>query len=153
MDGTPDRQVIRMDQHDKEIMSILQKDGRTTKKEIAKLLSISEGMVRNRIENLIRRGILRIKGLINPDSVEDKQFVYIMIKLSANRDSIEVARAVSQLEPIKSVSVIAGRFDLLAEAYIEMPRLIEFLNKELGSISAVLHVESLIALKTFNKWI
>jgi hypothetical protein len=76
-----------------------------------------------------------------------------MIKLSGNRDSIEVARAVSKLEPIKSVSIIAGRFDLLAEIYIETHRLIEFLNNDLARIQSVLTVESLITLKNFNKWI
>ncbi|MFP4563050.1 MAG: Lrp/AsnC family transcriptional regulator [Spirochaetia bacterium] len=144
---------MQFDHIDESILSILTNDGRTTNKEIARSLKVSEGTVRNRINRMIETGSFQIKGLIDAESRKEKQLVYVMIKLSGNRNSIEVARMVAALEPIRSVSIIAGRFDLLAEIYIEPHSLIEFLNTDLSRIESVLTVESLITLKNFNKWI
>ena len=144
---------MQFDVLDKKIIQTLEENGRITNKKIAQNLNISEGTVRNRINRLIKQNHLKVKGLINPETDEKKVLVYVMIKLSGNRDSIEVAKAVSKLNPINSVSIIAGRFDLLAEIYIETHKLIEFLNRDLSKIPSVLTVESLITLKNYYKWI
>ena len=145
--------IMQFDALDKKIIQTLEENGRITNKKIAQNLNISEGTVRNRINRLIEQNHLKVKGLINPETDEKKVLVYVMIKLSGNRDSIEVAKAVSKLNPINSVSIIAGRFDLLAEIYIETHKLIEFLNRDLSKIPSVLTVESLITLKNYYKWI
>ena len=144
---------MKIDKIDTMIIQVLEKNGRTPNNKIAVLLAVSEGTVRNRIKKLTGMNLLKIKGLIDPNRIKEKQFAYLLIKLAGNRDSIKIAQDVSKLPHIKSVSIIAGRFDLLAEVFIETHYLIEFLNKELSKNSAILTVESLIALKSFNKWI
>ncbi len=144
---------MQLDDIDTKIIKILEENGRVTNKKISQNLKISEGTVRNRINRLIEQNHLKVRGLVNPENDEKKVLVYVMIKLAGNRDSMEVAKAVAQLKPINSVSIIAGRFDLLAEIYIETHKLIEFLNRELSKIPSVLTVESLITLKNFYKWI
>ncbi len=145
-----DREIDRIDT---KIIQVLETNGKIPNNEIAALLNISEGTVRNRIKKLVGMNLLKIKGLVNPNRIREKQFVFLLIKLAGNRDSIKVAQEVSKLPHIKSVSIITGRFDLLAEVFIEPHNLIEFLNRELSKNSAVLTVESLIVLKSFNKWI
>jgi Lrp/AsnC family transcriptional regulator for asnA, asnC and gidA len=144
---------MKIDSLDKAIIQYLQEDGRATNKSIAEKLNLSEGTIRNRIKKLVDSNIIRIKGLTNPESDKEKQLVYVMIKLSGNRNSLEVARKVADLEPIKSVSIIAGRYDLVAEVYIETHQLIEFLNTELAKIESILTVESLMTLRNFGKWV
>jgi hypothetical protein len=97
--------------------------------------------------------VLKITGLIDPEVEKDKQLVYVMIKLSGNRNSLEVAKKVASLGPIQSVSIIAGRYDLIAEIFIDTHLLIGFLNTELAKIESILTVESLITLRNFGKWV
>jgi Lrp/AsnC family transcriptional regulator for asnA, asnC and gidA len=145
--------VMNLDAVDKAIIKQLQDNGRITNKRIAEILNLSEGTIRNRIRRLTESNILKIKGLINPEVEKEKQLVYVMIKLSGNRNSLDVARKVAALEPIKSVSIIAGRYDLVAEIFIESHTLIEFLNTELAKIDSILTVESLMTLRNFDKWV
>ena len=145
--------VMNLDAVDKAIIKQLQDNGRITNKKIAEILNLSEGTIRNRIRRLTESNILKIKGLINPEVEKEKQLVYVMIKLSGNRNSLDVARKVAALEPIKSVSIIAGRYDLVAEIFIESHTLIEFLNTELAKIDSILTVESLMTLRNFDKWV
>jgi Lrp/AsnC family transcriptional regulator for asnA, asnC and gidA len=144
---------MNLDAIDKAIIKQLQDNGRITNKRIAEILNLSEGTIRNRIRRLTESNILKIKGLINPEVEKEKQLVYVMIKLSGNRNSLDVARKVAALEPIKSVSIIAGRYDLVAEIFIESHTLIEFLNTELAKIDSILTVESLMTLRNFDKWV
>jgi len=48
-----------MDELDIQILSILEVNSRMKNTEIAKLLSVSEGSIRRRIENLIEIGIIK----------------------------------------------------------------------------------------------
>ena len=84
---------MQFDALDKKIIQTLEENGRITNKKIAQDLNVSEGTVRNRINRLIEQNHLKVKGLINPETDEKKVLVYVMIKLSGNRDSIEVAKA------------------------------------------------------------
>jgi Lrp/AsnC family transcriptional regulator for asnA, asnC and gidA len=144
---------MKIDETDERIINILSSNGQTQRREISKMLHLSEGTIRKRIKRLIDSNVLRIKGLVNSNSRSDKQLVYLMIKLVGNRDSINIAKLVSELPHILSVSIVSGRFDLLAEVYVEPHSLIDFLNKEFASIDSILTFESFICLRSFNKWV
>jgi len=145
--------AMKIDEIDEKLINILSSDGQTHRRKISRMLHLSEGTIRKRIRRLIDNNILRIKGLVNSNTRSDKQLIYLMIKLVGNRDSINIARLVSEIPHILSVSIVSGRFDLLAEVYIEPHSLIDFLNKEFSSIDSILTFESFICLRSFNKWV
>ncbi len=49
--------------------------------------------------------------------------------------------------------MIAGRFDLIIELFIEPYNLINFLTNDLASVGNISSTESLVTIKNFNKWI
>jgi Lrp/AsnC family transcriptional regulator for asnA, asnC and gidA len=145
--------LMEIDQLDWEIIRQLEKNGRTANKEIAKIVGVSEGTVRNRIKKLTDNDFLRIKGLTNPNERTDESLVYMGIKIAVNRDSIKIAQAVSKLNCVKAVSIVTGRFDLLVEIYVEPYNIMKFLSTELAKIDSIVSVESFIALHSFNKFV
>ncbi|HEB29589.1 MAG TPA: Lrp/AsnC family transcriptional regulator [Spirochaetes bacterium] len=144
---------MKLDSTDLNILQILEKNGRTPNNEIAARVSISEGTVRNRIKKLIDSNILVVKGLTNPEQGSDKQLIFILVQLEITKNWKEIARKVSDLKAVKSVSMITGRFDLIIELYIEPHNLINFLTQDLASVGNILSTESLVTIKNFNKWV
>jgi Lrp/AsnC family transcriptional regulator for asnA, asnC and gidA len=144
---------MKLDDVDKRIMDILAESGRTPNNEIAERLSISEGTVRNRIRKLTEGGVLRVRGLTDPDLHSEKQLIFILVKLEVTKDWKEIARRVSVLPSVKSVSMIAGRFDLIVELFIEPHELITFLTGDLADIGSIASTESLTTIKNFGKWV
>jgi Lrp/AsnC family transcriptional regulator for asnA, asnC and gidA len=144
---------MKLDDTDLKIIDVLAVNGRTPNNEIAERLSISEGTVRNRIKKLADGGFLRVKGLTNPDEHAERQLIFILVKLEVTKNWKDIARAVSELPGVKSVSMIAGRFDLIVELFIEPHNLINFLTEDLGGIGSISSTESLTTIKNFNKWV
>ena len=144
---------MKVDSTDLKIIQILEKNGRTPNNEIAARVSISEGTVRNRIKKLTDSKFLTVKGLTNPERWTDKQLIFVLVKLEITKNWKEIAQKVSELETVKSVSMITGRFDLIIEIFMEPHNLINFLTQDLASVGNISSTESLITIKNFNKWV
>lgn len=146
-------QSVKIDSIDFDIIEILEENGRTPNNEIAARLSISEGTVRNRIRKLTENNFLKVRGLINPDFGRMKQLIFVLIHLERTTKWMETAEAISKLPNVKSVSMVTGRFDIIAEIFIEPHNLIQFLAEELGSIGEIRSTESLVTIKNYRKWV
>ncbi len=144
---------MKLDSTDLKILQILEKNGRTPNNEIAARISISEGTVRNRIKKLIDSNFLMVKGLTNAEHWIDKQLIFILVQLEITKNWKDIAKKVSELKAVKSVSMITGRFDLIIELFIEPHNLINFLTQDLASVGNISSTESLVTIKYFNKWV
>ncbi len=145
---------MNADPVDRQIITLLNRDGRTTNKEIAAALAISEGTVRNRIRQLSQAGLLRIAGLINPDDSPTRQLLLLGINIACSRDLTRKADEIAKLEGVQSAYITAGRYDIIAEVWVDAKGgLIHFLSKTLAGVSGITSTESFLIMKSFNKWI
>jgi len=144
---------MKIDETDRDIIRILEENGRIPNNEIAARLAVSEGTVRNRIKKMTENNYLKIRGQIDPDAGSKKQLLFILVKLEITKRWREIAEKVSQLPNVKSVSMITGRFDLIVELYIEHHNLIDFLTHDLSDIGDISSTESLVTIGNFNKWV
>ncbi|MCK5436844.1 MAG: Lrp/AsnC family transcriptional regulator [Desulfobulbaceae bacterium] len=141
-----------IDNLDKKIINILGRHGRINNKNIASQLSVSEGTIRNRIRKLTDSGVLTVSGLINPDTVDDKQLVFLGIKISSSKDLEKKAAEVSELYKVQSACITSGRYDIIIEVWVDLRHgLIDFLSKQLTRINGIESTESFVVLKNYNK--
>lgn len=144
---------MELDELDLKIVGLLKEDGRGTNHELAERLSVSEGTIRNRIKKLADGGFLAIRGMTNPELIHDRRVVFLGMKVAMSKDLAVTAEAVSKLPNVSAVSVVTGRYDIIAEIFIEPYKIIEFLSKDLAGLSSIVSTESFVALKNYNKWI
>lgn len=144
---------MQPDDTDWKIIEILRK-GYVPNNTIARELDISEGTVRLRLKKLRDAGILEIKALINPDTLENKQLALIAMRLAESRLLESKAAEIARLENVLSVSIVSGRYDLIAEVLVDSNRgLVSFLTEELPSVEGVLSSESFLLLKNYGKFV
>jgi Lrp/AsnC family transcriptional regulator for asnA, asnC and gidA len=144
---------MQPDETDWKIIDILQK-GYVPNNTIARELNISEGTVRLRLKKLKDSGIMEVKALINPDVLENKQLALVAMRVAESRLLESKAEEVSCLENVLSVSIVSGRYDLIAEVLVSSNRgLVKFLTEQLSIITGIVHSESFLILKSYNKFI
>ena len=142
------------DAMDRHIIAILNQDGRVNNKDIAAQLKISEGTVRNRVRRLMEEGLLRVSGLINPDDSPTKQLMLLGVNIACSRNLSKTAAEIAGLEGVQSAYITAGRYDIMAEVWIDAKGgLIKFLSQTLSTVSGITSTESFLIMKSFNKWI
>jgi Lrp/AsnC family transcriptional regulator for asnA, asnC and gidA len=144
---------MQPDDIDWKIMEIL-REGYVPNNTIAGKLHISEGTVRLRLKKLKDADIVEIKALINPDALEKQQLALIAMGVVESRFLEAKAREVSALENVLSVSIVSGRYDLIAEVLVDSNKgLVKFLTEQLSTVKGITHSESFIILKSYRKFV
>ena len=124
------------------------RNGRKSYQEIARDLAVSENTVRTRVQKLIEEGILDIKGVVNPESMDGHRVVIVGVKLQS-MDLVNKGKEFSNLKGVVSVSVVTGRFDLIIVVLLKSEfGLMEFYNQEVSRIKDVKSVKTFVVYKS-----
>ena len=137
---------------DKNNLAIIKhlRNGRKSYKKIAEDLCVSENTVRARVQKLIDEGVLKISGLVNPESMDGHRVVIVGVKLQS-MDLVKKGEAFSNLKGVVAVSVVTGRFDLILIVLLKPGfGLLEFYTEEVSKISDVQSVETFVVYKSYN---
>lgn len=145
--------MIKTDAIDRAIIEFLSQNGRTSNKEIANRLEVSEGTIRNRISRLIDENYLTVRGLIDPDKNPDYQLVFLGAKLAVGKNLRKAAKDIEDLPYVRSVTIVSGRYDLFIEAFLPNHELINFISDHLTEDGSVTDTESFIAMASEGKWV
>ena len=136
-----------LDETDREIVSLLQYDGRLPFTKIGEELGITEGSVRRRVKRLMDEGKLQVVGIIQPDEIGKTEAGMIGITVQSDMIS-DVADAIAQLPEVTYLFQAAGEYDLFAEVYCDdRQHFVSFLNDKLQKIPGVERTRSFLILK------
>ena len=103
-----------LDEIDRQIISILQHDGRASFAEIAQQLNVSAGMIRVRYNRLTEMGVVRVVGITNPLRMGYEKMALIGIKVDGNK-LVEIANEVAALDEVIYLIIVSGAYDIIAE--------------------------------------
>jgi len=125
-------------------------NGRKSYQKIARDLAVSENTVRTRVQKLIEEGILDIRGVVNPETIDGHRVVIVGVKLQS-MDLVNKGKEFSNLKGVVSVSVVTGRFDLIIVVLLKSGfGLLEFYTEEVSRIKEVQSVETFVVYKSYN---
>ena len=126
------------------------RNGRKSYQKIARDLAVSENTVRTRVQKLIEEGILDIKGVVNPESIDGHRVVIVGVKLQS-MDLVNKGKEFSNLKGVVSVSVVTGRFDQIIVGLLKSGfGVLEFYTEEVSRIKKVQSVETFVVYKSYN---
>ena len=140
---------MHIDKTNLEIIKYL-RNGRIPYKKIAEELCLSENTIRTRVHKLMDEGILEISGLVNPEAINGHRVVMVGVKLHT-MDLVNKGAEFSRLKGVISVSVVTGRFDLMAIVLLKPGfGLLEFYTEEVSKIKDIQSVETFVVYKSYN---
>ena len=136
-----------LDATDRELIAILQKDGRTSNREIARILRISEATVRSRVGRLIEGDLINIVAVPTPKAVGLTMSAIIGVSVEMKRLDDVVSTIVGYHE-VRYAGLATGQFDVIIEAFFEdQEHMLDFVTKKLGSLEGVTDAETSVILK------
>ena len=100
-----------VDEIDERIMELLEEDSRMTYVEIGKMVGLSEGAVRNRIQSLTSTGV--IKRFTIEKSTSHGVSAVTMLAVDPSTPTYKVSKSVSELEGVEKVYEVTGEYDIL----------------------------------------
>jgi Lrp/AsnC family transcriptional regulator for asnA, asnC and gidA len=135
-----------LDRIDREIISLLQRDGRRAYGAIADEVGLSEAAVRRRVQRLRDNGVMQIVAITDPLQLGFGREALVGIRVHG--DVRLVADKIAAIDEANYVVMTAGSFDIIAELIaVDDDALVHLLNDSIRSIPGVTEVETFLYLK------
>lgn len=140
-----------LDELNKNIVKMLQRDGRIPFKEMAEALDVSEGTVRNRVNWMKQSGMLKIVAIADPAAFHYRSDAMLGVKVASSFSPKQVAARLSDLNEVVYAIWVSGRFDLLVEIVTDTEEeFLEFLENQFFDQKDVDGVEVMTCLSMFK---
>ncbi len=140
-----------MDEKDKAILRILQKDARTPFARIARILGVSEATIYLRVKRLIKAGILRgYHADVDPAKagLATQAFVFVKVSPRRSRDAAEKVRGIPGIYEVYNVT---GEYQLIAKVLArdreELARIVD----RIGGIDGVSDINVVYVLRVVKE--
>lgn len=138
-----------LDQVDRSIVELLQRDGRMAFTAIAAEIGLTEGAVRRRVQRLTDSGAMQVVAVTDPVSLGDRRVALVGVRIATDTDA--VAGWVGALAEVEYLVATAGRFDLMFEVIVDdEPHLLSLLST-IRSHAGVSEVEAFPCLKLYKQ--
>ena len=149
--------MYKPDRTDWEIITLLNQDGRMPSTEIARRLGdVSARTVTNRINQLTKHGIIKVRAVVNPSSVGYSVMADVFIDVEPGRVR-EVAYKVAQFPEVTYAACAAGESDVSISLRVRtIEDMFDFVSETIGKIPGVRRTQSYILplkIKDFDSWL
>ena len=142
----PEGRGQNLDDTAKQIIELLQDDGRLSYSAIAKQVGLSEAAVRHRVQKLIESGVMQVVAVTDPMQMGFARQAMIGVKVTGNVR--EVAAELAAMEKLDYVVITTGRFDILAEIVAESDdELLEVVSEQISALDRVVTTETFVYLR------
>jgi DNA-binding Lrp family transcriptional regulator len=132
-----ERKMIETDEIDRQIIDLLQQDGRMSIQDIAAQVDVTPSAVRKRIQNLEDANVMRIVAVTDFNAAGFDLLLAIAIEVE-NRGSEEVANDLAKLPQVFSVNLTTGVHDIdILVGVKNFAELSEFMHQELPKVAGI----------------
>ncbi len=135
-----------VDELDLRILALLKEDSRATYTQMAEVLKLSEGTVRQRVKRLIQSGRIR---RFTVEMASDNPRAIVLVSTSSLVPSSKVAEKISKIPGVESVVEVAGQYDISA---VVSGGDIRSVNESIDAIREVEGVQSTNTLFVLRSW-
>jgi Lrp/AsnC family transcriptional regulator for asnA, asnC and gidA len=141
---------MRLDKLDQKIILDLQKDGRLPYMELAKMLGVTEGTVRNRFKKLVDKGIIRVTAIPEIDKL-GYNFMGIVGMQVRLADLREVGEQLVQHPNVCYLVNVTGRYEFIAIVVTKSSReFAHFMENVVSAIPSILRTETFVTLNIYK---
>jgi Lrp/AsnC family transcriptional regulator for asnA, asnC and gidA len=142
--------TYRLDAVDRQIISLLQQDGRTSNVEVARQVGVSEATVRKRLDRLLEEGVMRITAVPNAAKVGFPTVTFVALDVDlAYLDRI--ADRLGRLPEVRAIYYTTGENDLVVEAWFDSSeQLLHFLTQQIAAIPGIKRAATSHVLRTLK---
>jgi Lrp/AsnC family transcriptional regulator, regulator for asnA, asnC and gidA len=133
-----------LDELDKRIIRLLQRNARVPNTEIGRALDVTETTIRNRVSRLLDEKLIEIVAVVDPRATDATISAFLLLTIVPPDVGPSVERLRERPE-VRYLSEVVGRGQVMAEAFFrDLGHLLAFQNDVLGALRGITGVETLL---------
>jgi Lrp/AsnC family transcriptional regulator for asnA, asnC and gidA len=136
-----------LDATDREILRVLQRNGRKSNTEIGRALGLTETTIRKRIARLVDEDLVNIVAVPTPRAVGSTLSAISGVSVELT-ELDRVSQTLAKAPEVRYLGLSTGRYDIILEAFFsDSEHLLAFVSQRLGALPGVSGVETSIVLR------
>jgi len=140
--------TMTKDTTEEDLIALLSANGRESTSELARKLKLSRSTVKDRIDRLEKRGVIRGYTVRLSEDYADRHIqAHVMIS-SDPKQSVQIVRTLQQIRAVKSLHAVNGIYDMIAIVSAESTMLLDQTLDQIGNMVGVEKTLSSIILST-----
>lgn len=139
-----DRTHTHIDETDRAIVEVLQRDGRVPYTRLGAAVGLSEAAARQRVQRLLDSGVMQVVAVTNPLSHGYRRMAMIGVRTEGPTD--DIAKTLQAMPDVEYLVVTAGSFDLMAEVLVPDDGALLDLTNRIRGVPGVRSTETFIYL-------
>ena len=142
-----------IDEVDRQLLEILQADGRTSNAELARRVNMAASAVFERVRRLEQKGVITgYAAHVDPRAVERPLLAYILVRTDERTGTSSAGEALARVPEVLEVHHVAGQDSYLVKVRVKDPEALgRLLRERFGVIPTVRSTQSTIALETLKE--
>lgn len=145
------RKLGDLDEFDRKIIAVLQRDGRISVTDLAPLVGLSKTPCQNRLKRLLESGvILGFRAIVDPVKLGMDHIAFAEVRLSDTREKAleEFSKAVRKIPEVEECHMIAASFDyLLKVRTADIKRYRTVLGENISALPHVASTSTFVAME------
>ncbi len=146
---------ITLDSKDLKILSVLQREGRITLRELAKKVGSPVTTVHSRLKKLEKMGVIKgYRAIVSPEKLGLKTLAFVLVSFTKEPglSQREVARRIAEFPEVQEVHIITGDWDMVVKVRVtDVNELGQFVIDKLRSITGVEKTLTCVVLDTLKE--
>ena len=141
------------DETDRQILEILQTDGRTSNADLARRIGMAPSAVFERVRRLEQKGVIRAYGAqLDARSLERSLLAFVLVRSDEHAGSVSTGQSLALEPDVLEVHHVAGQDSYLVKVRVKDPESLgRLLRERFGAIPGVRSTQSTIALETIKE--
>ncbi|MEL9969860.1 MAG: Lrp/AsnC family transcriptional regulator [Metallosphaera sp.] len=140
-----------LDNVDKKILSILQKDARTPFSRLAKMLDLSESTIHMRVKRLVKEGVIKNFGIeIDLDRIGLNVLAFILIKAEPKKYE-DILKKLVEMDEIYDIYDVTGEYYALLKVRVRSREELAKVLDYIGKLEGVSSTYTMVALRTIKE--
>jgi len=132
-----------MDEIDKKIISILRKNSRTSITSIAKEIKLTEGAVRYRINEMLKKGDIKSFTIETREKIE----AIVLVSTKPEIETEEVSKVIKTIPDVTNVYEVSGDYDIICMVKRESVRDVNDTIEKIRAVEGVLETVTCLVLR------
>ncbi len=141
---------VKLDKTEREVIKLLQRDGRMSFVDMAKEIGVTEGTIRRKFNRLMEEQILKIAAVANPFVIGFHTPAIIGLNVETSKLE-KVVEQLCGLDKVRYVSTTTGIFDIVIECHFSSNQeLYRFIVEGLGRIEGITDTNTSLVLHVYK---
>jgi DNA-binding Lrp family transcriptional regulator len=139
---------MTLDDTDRRLVALLRTDGRLPASSLAAALGVSRGTVQNRIDRLVREGVIQgFTVRLRPDAVAPAVRAVCMVEVHG-RSANAVLKALRGFPEVRALHTTNGRWDVVAELETESLEAFDRALRDIRTLDGIANTETSLLLSS-----